>query len=563
MSLTGSLVNADASRQPAETNDSRPHENDVGSIDLDTLDLDSFAGRPVAVLGLARSGTALARFLHDQRALVTVYDVRPLAELGDAMNSLEGRPIRLLAGPEVDPAEALRDQALIATSPSVSSRFPTTEPRLRRALADVEAEGRVPVVSEIDLFLRLCPARTIGVTGTKGKTTTASLCAAILRAGDAPVLLGGNIGVPLIERLPELTPQHRVVLELSELQLPTLSRGTHVAVYTHVTQDHLDRHESVDTYRAVKRRLAELVDPVGALVLNAEDAESLAYAQLGTARSVLYRRDNPPRGGVGVAYSWVVSAGVQRLPSADDSSEDPRVMPVAEISLPGAHNLSNVLAAVAVGLLFGVETARIRSAVAGFSGVPHRLETVAVVDGVRFVNDSQGTQPDAVIAALNSFPSPLILIAGGREKGLPLDDLARVAAEKAISIVLIGESAPVFEAAFVRAGHRRVERAPSLEEAVARADQIAREESRGAGRSDVAGSGAAESGAPGESGDSVETGESGESGESAVSGETGEAVATVLLSPAAASFDMFIDYAARGEAFRAAVAALAARRRSA
>jgi len=218
-----------------------PAPDGRAAIDLERLDLGSFAGRPVAVLGLARSGTALARFLHDRRALVTVYDVRPLSELADALESLEGRPIRLLAGPEIDPAEALRDQALIATSPSVSSRFPTTEPRLRAALAAVEAEGRIPVLSEVDLFLRLCPAHTIGVTGTKGKTTTASLCAAILRAGDAPVLLGGNIGVPLVERLPELTRDHRVVLELSELQLPTLSRGTDVAVYTHVTQDHLDR----------------------------------------------------------------------------------------------------------------------------------------------------------------------------------------------------------------------------------------------------------------------------------------------------------------------------------
>jgi UDP-N-acetylmuramoylalanine--D-glutamate ligase len=519
-------------------------------IDIDRLTLDSFAGRRVAVLGLARSGTALARFLHDRGAFVTAYDVRPLSELGDALESLEGRPIRLLAGPEVDPAEALRGQALIATSPSVGSRFPTTEPRLRAALAAVEAEAHVPVVSEVDLFLRLCSARTIGVTGTKGKTTTASLCAAILRGGDAPVLLGGNIGVPLVERLPELTPEHRVVLELSELQLPTLSRGTHVAVYTHVTQDHLDRHESVDAYRAVKRRLAELVDPDGALVLNAEDAESLSYSELATARSVLYRRDNPPRGGVGVAYGWVVSADVQPLPAADrhgstDAGSEPRILPVSEIALPGAHNLSNALAAVAVGLLFGVDSAAIRAAVAGFVGVPHRVETVAVVDGVRFVNDSQGTQPDAVIAALNSFESPLVLIAGGREKGLPLEELARVAADRATAVVLIGESAPVFEAAFVRAGHRRVERAPSLEDAITRADRIAREESRGAGESGPRGPIA------------------GEAGESGDAGESGEPIATVLLSPAAASFDMFIDYAARGEAFRAAVAALAARRRGA
>ena len=217
----------------------------------------------------------------------------------------------LRLGPDVDPAEVLRDQALITTSPAVSSHFNTTEPRLRAALAEVEAAGRVPVVSEIDLFLRLCPCPTVGVTGTKGKTTTSALCAAVLAAGAAPVLLGGNIGTPLVERLPDLTPGHRVVLEISELQLPTLSRGTTVAVYTHVTQDHLDRHGSVAAYRAVKRRLAELVDPEGALVLNAEDPVSLAYAGLGATPTVLYRREPPVPGGVGIVDDWIVAAGVR------------------------------------------------------------------------------------------------------------------------------------------------------------------------------------------------------------------------------------------------------------
>src|SRR3954465_4137353 len=199
------------------------------------------------------------------------------------MGQIAGTDARLLLGPEIDPRSALEGQALIATSPSVNSRYPTTEPRLRAALAGVEAAGVVPVVSEVDLFLRLCPATTIGVTGTKGKTTTSSLTAAVLGAGTAPVVLGGNIGIPLIERLPELTPAHRVVVELSELQLPTLSCGTTVAVYTNVTSDHLDRHGSLEGYRAAKRRLAELVDPDGAVILNADDPVVAAYAELGTA----------------------------------------------------------------------------------------------------------------------------------------------------------------------------------------------------------------------------------------------------------------------------------------
>src|SRR3990170_2097532 len=239
---------------------------------LEDLSVEALRGRSVAVLGFARSGVALARFLTDAGARVTVYDRRPREELADQVAALEGRPAELLLGPDVDPAAALAGQDLVATSPSVSSRYPTTEPRLRAALGKVEKDGRVPVVGEVDLFLRLCPATTVGVTGTKGKTTTASLAAAVLEAGDRKVWLGGNIGVPLIERVTEIAPHDRVVLELSELQLPTLSPGTDVAVYTNVTADHLDRHGSLAAYREVKARLAVLTGAVGGLlVLNDDD----------------------------------------------------------------------------------------------------------------------------------------------------------------------------------------------------------------------------------------------------------------------------------------------------
>ncbi len=495
----------------------------VEPLDLGRLSLDAFQDRPVAVLGFARSGIALARFLSDRGARVTVYDVRSATELGESVAALEGRDIRLLCGPVIDPAAALAGQALILTSPSVSSRFPTTEPRLRAALAAVEAEGQTPVISEVDLFLRLCPAVTIGVTGTKGKTTTASLVAAVLEAGPRPVVLGGNIGQPLVERLPGLTAGHLVVLELSELQLPTLSRGTHVAVYTHVTEDHLDRHGSVAAYQATKRRLAELVDPDGALVLNAEDPVSAAYAGSAAAPVTLYRRDDPLPGGLGVRDGWVVAARVGRLALAGGglATTRPRgrILPLDAIALPGEHSVSNVLAAVAVGLLFGITPDGIRQAVAQFTGVEHRLELVAEADGVRYVNDSQGTQPAAVMAALRSFEPPIVLIAGGREKGVDMTELARVVAERASAVVLIGESAPAFRAAFEAAGAEQVEIAPTLEVAVARADALAREALQGA-----------------------------------------RSLVTVLLSPAAASFDMFTDYAARGLAFKAAVAAVIDRR---
>jgi UDP-N-acetylmuramoylalanine--D-glutamate ligase len=487
-----------------------------------------FRGRRVAVLGFARSGVALARFFVDAGALVTVYDRREPVDLAGALDALEGRPVELLAGADLDPALAWRDADLVTTSPSVSPDYPTTEPRLRSELGALVAARRSgdptapAVVSEPDLVLRLCPAPTIGMTGTKGKTTTSSLAYALLAADPVhPAVLGGNIGVPLVERLPELTPGHRVVIELSELQLPTLSRGTTVAVYTNVTSDHLDRHGTLAAYRSVKRRLAELVDPEGALVLNADDPVVAGYAALGETPTLMYRTSFPMPGGLGIVDDWIVAAGVERLPLAGGGAAQAgpggRIMPVAELAIPGRHNVSNALAAVGVALLFGVAPDAIRSAAGSFTGVEHRLELVGEVDGVRFVNDSQGTQPDAVVAALNAFPAPIVLIAGGRDKGVDLSELASTVARRATAAVLIGESGPALERLFRDAGLATTERAETLEIAVERAERLAREALR-----TTAGVGEGRK-------------------------------ATVLLSPAAASFDMFADYAARGRAFKAAV----------
>lgn len=512
-----------------------------GTLDPDTLSMDvirdgALRGRAVTVLGLARSGIAAARFLADVGAVVTVYDGRAAADLGAAVAQLAGRPVRLVLGPEIDPAATWAGADLVVASPSISPDYPTTEPRLRTALQHLVAARRdggdaaPALLSEVDLFLRLCPAPTIGITGTKGKTTTSALTAAIL-AGDPShaVVLGGNIGTPLIERLPALTTGHRAVIELSDLQLPTLSRGTTVAVYTNVTADHLDRHGTLEAYRRVKRRLAELVDPDGALVLNAEDPVVVAYAGLGTMPNVLYRLERPIPGGVGVVDGWIVAAGVQRLPivGAGPAATGPggRIMPVDELAIPGRHNARNALAAIATALLFGVAPDAIRREAAAFRGVEHRLETVAVIDGVRYVNDSQGTQPDAVMAALETFAQPLFLIAGGRDKGVDLEPLARVVAERVTTAILIGETASMLEARFSAAGLGSIERASSLDAAVERAAHLAAAARRGI--------------------DDRGTGPSGP-------------LATVLLSPAAASFDMFVDYVARGRAFKAAVGRLAA-----
>jgi UDP-N-acetylmuramoylalanine--D-glutamate ligase len=252
------------------------------------------------------------------------------------------------------------------------------------------------------------------------------------------------------------------------------------------------------------------------------------YAFDGPARVVRYRRRELVPGGVGLAHGWIVADAIEPVEAARRAGADAfaggRILPLEELAIPGEHNVSNALAAVAVALLFGIAPEAMRQAARAFAGVEHRLERVAELEGVRFVNDSQGTQPDAVIAALRAFDAPIVLIAGGRDKGVDLTELASVVAERAHAAVLIGESAPLLERLFRAAGLETTVRSSTLDAAVAAAEQLAREAAADAAAR-MAGAGSAAT----------------------------PVTATVLLSPAATSFDMFEDYAARGRAFKAAV----------
>ena len=463
--------------------------------------VDDLRGRRSVVLGLARSGIAASRFLADAGAVVAAYDRRPAAELAEAVAALGARPVRLALGVDQAVAEALLAHAdLLVTSPSVSPRFPTTDPWLREALLAAEARG-AEVVSEVELFLRLTRARILGVTGTKGKTTTASLVAAMLERAGMPSVLGGNIGMPLIERAIDLDPNAWAVLELSELQLPTISRGADVALYTNIGEDHLDRHGTVVAYRAVKARLAELSAAAGRVVLNNDDPGCRVLGdRLPRARVSWYGIAEPRRG---LSEAWVDDDGWLLVAGE-------RLIDSREVPLPGRHMLSNVLGASLGATLAGAPPADIGQAIAAFEGVPHRLELVAELDDVRWVNDSQATIPVAAIAALEAFDAPIVLIAGGKDKGLTYDAFADAIAARSRAVVLLGETAG--ELAELIGARVPIERAVDMESAVRLAANIAR------------------------AGD------------------------VVLLSPAAASFDMFVDYAERGAAFRAAVASLEAER---
>jgi UDP-N-acetylmuramoylalanine--D-glutamate ligase len=334
------------------------------------------------------------------------------------------------------------------------------------------------------------------VTGTKGKTTTTSLIGAIMDAAGIPHLLGGNIGRPLIEEVERLGPQDWAVLELSELQLPTISRGAEIAVYTNIGADHLDRHGTEAAYRAVKARLAELSVRHGHVVLNADDPGSRELGARLPAASIAWYA-------LAADDAWLAA----RLDDGWLTIRGERVLAAAEVPIPGRHTLADALAAALGASLAGASFDAIAAGIRDFGGVPHRLERVATRQGVGWVNDSQATIPMAAIGALEAFaPAKVVLIAGGKDKGLDYVAFADAIAARCRAAVLIGETADRLEELIAR--RVPIVRAAAMRDAVAAAAAWA------------------------------------------VAGDV------VVLAPAAASFDMFDDYAARGDAFRAAVRGL-------
>lgn len=493
----------------------------------------SLRGVVTVVLGAGRTGQAVATFAAAAGAVVTLHDTADPASLSAASVAMEGSGIACAFGPDAALAPLLEAAQLVVHSPSVTLGFPSVREQVATPLASFaaralplegsrQARGAV-LISEPEWTLRLLGARTvIGVTGTKGKTTTTALIAAILATDPTRMVeLGGNNGRPLIGRALELPESARVVIELSELQLPSLVSSLSVGVYTNITVDHLDRHGSVERYRAVKRLLADHVAADGTLVVNLDDPVAASLAGEGRVATIGYRREVPVAGGVGVVDGWIVAAGVADIRgNAVATGPGGKIMPVGEIALIGEHSISNVLAAVSAGLALGVAPDAIRRAVAEFSGVPHRLEPIALIDGIRYIDDSQATQPDAVAAALHSFEKPLVLIAGGRSKGADLRDLARIVAARCSAVVVMGELSDELERLFREAGLARVERSSgAIDGAVIAASRVARE----------------------------------------VAVEQGTVRATVLLSPIGSSFDMFNNpFGARGDAFKDAVRRLAA-----
>ena len=378
------------------------------------------------VVGAARSGVALALHLTAEGEAVRLADRKPSSELLSTIAQLPpGVDLRVGGYDE----RVLDGVDVVYASPGV--------PWDSELLNQARAKG-IPVSSEIDLFLRRCKGTVVGITGTNGKTTTTALTGVVLEAGRRPVVVGGNIGDTVLDRLAEITPEHWVVLELSSFQLESVEHPhLHVAVILNITPDHLDRHGTLAQYVDLKARAIEDADYA---LLNSRDPTVSALSTRAAGKVVWFDQHQP-------------------LPP----------MP-----LPGRHNMENALAAAAVGHIAGLSDDAINEAIRGFKGVEHRLELVGEWAGVRWYNDSKATNPDAGRVALSAFPgAPVILIAGGYGSGFDLQEWVQDVLANTEAAILIGASAG--ELAEALREHPKVIRAETLEQAVSIAAGMARQ----------------------------------------------------------------------------------------
>jgi UDP-N-acetylmuramoylalanine--D-glutamate ligase len=437
----------------------------------------------VLVVGLARTGVATALFCTERGAAVTATDTRNEAEIGDAVAKLGGAGVKLELGGHNE--NTFLQQDLIIPSPGV----PADAPLLVAAHA-----GGVAIWSEIELAYRFRQGKLIGITGSNGKTTTVSLIEHILRTASFPTILAGNIGTPLISCVARMAHDTVTVVELSSFQLELIQEfRTDISVFLNLTSDHLDRHRTMELYSKAKARIFENQREEDFAVLNADDP---ATTPLAPTRPHVYWFSRKQRAAQGAFLRG------DDIVFRDDGKEEV-VLKRDEVPLPGAHNLENVLAAIAAARIAGASAKAVAEGVRTFAGVEHRLEFVAEINGVRYYNDSKATNVDATLKALDSFPGRILVILGGKDKGSDYTALQAPLREKAILTLLIGAAADKISSQID--GSVAIERAGTLERAVEIASHAAR------------------------SGD------------------------VVLLTPACASFDQFENYEHRGRVFKALV----------
>jgi UDP-N-acetylmuramoylalanine--D-glutamate ligase len=437
-------------------------------------------GIQALVVGMKKSGVASAALLVREGARVRATDLKPL----DALPGV--RELNIPFAPQTP--EVFQSAQLIVLSPDVPADLAPLEEARRRG---------VPVIGEVELAAPYLKGRTIGITGSNGKTTTTSLTGHILRESGVTVQVGGNIGLPVTAMVETSRDDGWNVLELSSFQLETIGEfRAHIALALNVTQNHLDRHHTFENYAAAKGRLFETQRPGDIAVLNADDAVCVAYAARSTAAAQWFSSRRNVEPGAWLCGDTLVLDGKALMPAGD-------------IPIRGRHNVENVLAASIAAARAGVSHAGIASAVGTFRAVEHRLEFVRSVSGVEFYNDSKATSVDATLKALDAFAGGLWVILGGKDKGLEYTALRAPLAAKAHAALLIGAAAP--KIAEQLQGAVPLVSAGTIEAAIAHAYAHA------------------------------------------VSGDT------VLLAPACASFDQFQSYEQRGQFFKQIVNQLQAK----
>ena len=452
--------------------------------------LDAVRHKTVAVVGIGVSNEPLIRLLLQEGVAVTACDKRTREQLGKLAGELEARGARLQLGP--DYLEGL-DQDIIFRTPGLRPDVP----QLAKAVA-----GGSELTSEMEVFFRVCPCPIIAVTGSDGKTTTTTIIAELLKKAGNTVHVGGNIGHPLLCEAGDMRPTDYAVLELSSFQLMTMPYSPHIAVVTNLAPNHLDVHKDMAEYVAAKENIFLHQGEGDRAIFNYDNQLTRDLAEkAGGAVTFFSRRERLEEG----VY---LRDGAIWLTNAQGSRE---VLPTRDIRLPGVHNIENYMAAIAAvdGL---VPDKCVRAVAARFQGVEHRIELVRELDGVKYYNDSIGTSPSRTVACLESFPEPVILIAGGYDKGIPFHALALEIRERVKTLVLTGDTARAIRQAVEEAeGGRGCPEIIQTED-LAGAVEAAR---RAAGPGDV-----------------------------------------VVLSPACAAFDRFKNFMERGRAFKELVRSL-------
>jgi UDP-N-acetylmuramoylalanine--D-glutamate ligase len=444
--------------------------------------------KKVLIVGFERTGEALLGFLPGGGARVLVTEKKPEAELELRIGPWRQRGIAFETGGHR--MESFLGADLIIPSPGVPPL-----PEIKAAL-----EKGIPVLSEIELAGRFLKGRIAAVTGSNGKSTTATLTHKILKEAGLRARLAGNIGTPLISFVEKSRPDDIYVTEISSFQLEyTELFKADVAAFLNISQNHLDWHKTFESYFEAKKKLFLRLEASGAAVLNRDDPMVWGLAGRLAAPVYAFSRKRRPVRGAFLDGAWLVlrDGGTEKL------------IRTSRIPLPGSHNQENVMAAALIGHFFGVPAESARRSILSFRALEHRLEDVLTVRGVRFVNDSKATTVDATLKALRSFDRKIVLILGGRDKGADFSLLRRTVRAKVRSVLLIGEAAGKIEAAL--RGTVALERAASYPEAVRKAF------------------------------------------ERAVSGDV------VLLAPACTSWDMFRNFEERGRTFKKEVRKLAAR----